>query len=227
MTPRGELGLPYKNNTGMSGSEGVRRGAYVVHDCFDAGRAGANGGGSPAASSASPLPDIILIGSGQDVALVMRAKEILLEMSSRCNQQLQAVLAEFPTAASVVKPSRLKVRIVSMPCWELFDEQDQAYQDSVLLTNYNDILRIYVEKAATKNTGHDKYAHLSVLMPSFGLSGKAAEVERKLEFTPDYIASKVWAVWVHRGRRLREAGAEADQGLSTWVSQITHRLGRH
>lgn len=47
------------------------------------------------------------------------------------------------------------------------------------------MLSIYVEKAATKNTGHDKYAQYSVLMPSFGLSGKGADVERKLEFTAE------------------------------------------
>ena len=68
-----------------------------------------------------------------------------------------------------------------------FDEQEQDYQDSVLLSNYSDILRIYVEKAATKNTGHDKYAQFSVLMPSYGLSGPSADVERKLEFTPEYV----------------------------------------
>jgi hypothetical protein len=35
-------------------------------------------------------------------------------------------------------------------------------QESVLLSNYTDVLSIYVEKAATKNTGHDKYAQYSV-----------------------------------------------------------------
>uniref|UniRef100_A0A7S0FDH9 Transketolase-like pyrimidine-binding domain-containing protein n=1 Tax=Pyrodinium bahamense TaxID=73915 RepID=A0A7S0FDH9_9DINO len=219
MTSRGELGLPYKSNSGVQGTEGVQRGAYVVHECFDEP---ADGSGK-----ARPLPDIILIGSGQDVGLVMKTKEILLQMSTKFNEQLEAALVGFPTAASTVKPTRLKVRIVSMPCWELFDEQDQEYQDSVLLSNFHDVLRIYVEKAATKNTGHDKYAHFSVLMPSYGLSGKAADVERKLEFTPDYIASKVWSRWVDRGRTLQEAGDEADRGLSTWVSHLTRRAGSH
>merc|ERR1712051_600350 len=112
-----------------------------------------------------------------------------------------------------------------MPCWELFDEQDQEYQESVLLSNHQDVLRIYVEKAATKNTGHDKYAHYSVLMPSFGLSGKAADVEKKLEFTPEYIAAKVWASWMDRGRILPQAGDEPDHGPSTWVSQCTDAPG--
>jgi len=114
-----------------------------------------------------------------------------------------------------------------MPCWELFDEQEQDYQASVLLSNYNDILRIFVEKASTKNTGHDKYAHFSVLMPSYGLSGKAADVERKLEFTPEFIAAKVWSQWLDRGRRVRQGGDEADTGYSTWVSRLGSRAGAH
>merc|ERR1719356_2216471 len=126
-----------------------------------------------------------------------------------------------------VQSSRIKVRVVSMPCWELFDEQDQEYQDSVLLSDYSDILRIYVEKASTKNTGHDKYAHFSVLMPSYGLSGTSAEVEKQLEFTPEFIASKVWSRWMDRGRRLAGAGDEADLGPSTWGSRISRRSGAH
>ena len=47
-----------------------------------------------------------------------------------------------------------------------------APQESVLLSNYTDVLSIYVEKAATKNTGHDKYAqprpHLAKLFFNAG-----------------------------------------------------------
>jgi transketolase len=114
-----------------------------------------------------------------------------------------------------------------MPCWELFDEQDQDYQDSVLLSNYNDILRIFVEKCSTKNTGHSKYAHFSVVMPSYGLSGPAAEVEEKLEFTPEYIAAKVWSSWVQRGRNLSSEGDRGDLGLDSWVSKLNRRAGAH
>eukprot|EP00929_Paragymnodinium_shiwhaense_P103980 TRINITY_DN678_c0_g1_i5.p1 TRINITY_DN678_c0_g1~~TRINITY_DN678_c0_g1_i5.p1 ORF type:complete len:982 (-),score=266.98 TRINITY_DN678_c0_g1_i5:102-2993(-) len=231
MTSRGELGLPYKSNAEMMGREGVHKGAYVVHECFES-PAATNGTASMVRQMSlgtnTPLPDIVLIGSGQDVALCMKTKEILLEWSTKFNEQVSKAFADFPVgvpgAASFVRPAPLKIRIVSMPCWELFDEQDEEYQDSVLLSHYNDILRVYVEKAATKNTGHDKYAHFSVLMSSYGLSGKASEVERKLEFTPDFIASKVWAEWVDRGRRLPKGGDLADQGLSTWVSRLRHRM---
>jgi len=224
MTSRGELGLPYKCNTGIKGLDGLKKGAYVIHDCFDE-----NGEAylSPNAAKVRPLPDIVLIGSGQEVALVMKTKEILLQCWRKLSTDMQASFKDFPAMVIPPPAAPLKVRVVSMPCWELFDEQDQEYQDSVLLSNYDDILRIYVEKAATKNTGHDKYAHLSILMPSYGLSGKAADVEKKLEFTPEYIASKVWARWADRGRRLPMAGDEADQGYSTWVSRMTRRVGSH
>merc|ERR1712061_778393 len=81
---------------------------------------------------------------------LMKTKEILLAWSRRLEQDTRNALREFPSIVGVQAPQPLKIRIVSMPCWELFDEQDLEYQDAVLLSNYNDILRIYVEKAATK-----------------------------------------------------------------------------
>ncbi|CAJ1354946.1 unnamed protein product [Effrenium voratum] len=234
MTSRGELGLPYKPNAGMSGREGVKSpsastacrmkhgGAYVVHDCFDLSPER----GAQRNISGARVPDIILIGSGQDVGLCMRTKEILLKWSSSFYEQLHKTF-DGSVPLPISHQPCLKIRIVSMPCWELFDEQDQDYQESVLLSNYTDVLSIYVEKAATKNTGHDKYAQYSVLMPSFGLSGKGAEVERKLEFTPDFVASKVWAAWIDRGRHVQVAADTGDRGLSTWVSRMARRAGAH
>jgi len=211
MTSRGELGLPYQSNAFVQGDAGVQKGAYVIHECYD-----------ESSGQSQCLPDIVLIGSGQDVALVMETKELLLDWSSKLNEHLQNAQSTLPVKASV--PQKLKIRVVSMPCWELFDEQDTDYQDSVLLSNHDNILRIYVEKAATKNTGHDKYAHFSVVMPSYGLSGKGPEVEKKLEFTPDFIASKVWGVWTDRGRCLPQPGDEADIGPKTWVSRLGRRI---
>jgi len=216
MTSRGELGLPYKRNTSMVGEEGVKLGAYVIHECYDDQNL-----------TYKPLPDIVLIASGQDVCLVMKTKELLLQWSRDFNKKLEESFAGFPAHTMTQKLAPIKVRIVSMPCWELFDEQDQDYQDSVLLSNYSDILRIYVEKASTKNTGHDKYAHFSVLMPSYGLSGPVADVERKLEFTPEFIAAKVWSSWVQRGRNLPRSGDTADLGLDSWVSRLHRRAGSH
>jgi len=226
MTSRGELGLPYKANTRVQGQDGVGRGAYVIHDCVDELQ--------PLVSSGQRkreyiVPDIILIGSGQDVSLVMRAKEILLQRSKALNQKLQS--SSFP-GIHCVAPSLeavvLKIRVVSMPSWEIFDEQDIAYQDSVLCVGH-DVLRLYVEKAATRNTGHDKYAQLSILVPSYGLSGKAADVESHLGFTPEHVAEKVWASWLERYHFPSRIGDEisreevqdkADVGFVKWLSHV-------
>ena len=65
----------------------MKRGAYVVHDCFDIPF---NGSLSKASHlpTGSKVPDIILIGSGQDVGLCMQAKELLLKWSSAFYEQL-------------------------------------------------------------------------------------------------------------------------------------------
>ena len=52
-------------------------------------------------------PDVILIGTGSEVALCMKAQEKL-------------------------KGYGVKARVVSMPSWNLFDGQDEAYRESVL-----------------------------------------------------------------------------------------------
>jgi len=81
--------LPTLDRGALAPAEGLRRGAYVLADAT-------NG-----------EPDVILIASGSEVALIVAARQKLLE------KQIQA-------------------RIVSMPSWELFDVQPQEYRDSVL-----------------------------------------------------------------------------------------------
>jgi transketolase len=82
MTSRGELGLPYKSNTGVQGQDGLQRGAYVIHDCYDHEDVKNGQNGNTNNGHLKPLPDIILIASGQDVALVMKTKELMLEWSA-------------------------------------------------------------------------------------------------------------------------------------------------
>eukprot|EP00913_Durusdinium_trenchii_P027128 g25455.t1 len=104
MTCRGELGLPYKPNAGMSGREGVKRGAYVVHDCFDIPTGTSHG--SHTLPTGSKVPDIILIGSGQDVGLCMQTKELLLKWSSAFYEQLHISFdGPIPLPISVNQPS--------------------------------------------------------------------------------------------------------------------------
>ena len=81
--------LPTLDRARYASAAGVRRGAYILADAE-------NG-----------EPDVLLIGTGSEVALCIKAYE-----------QLKAE----GTAA----------RVVSMPSWELFEQQDRAYQDHVL-----------------------------------------------------------------------------------------------
>jgi len=88
--------------SGADALQGVRKGAYVVAD--------------------APDPKILLIGTGSELQLAVRAHE--------------ALLAE-----------GMASRVISMPCTEWFDEQDQAYRDSVLLPSVR--ARVAVEAGAT------------------------------------------------------------------------------
>lgn len=81
--------LPTLDRTRFSAADGLRRGAYVLADVPDG------------------KPDLILIASGSEVALIVEARQKLLE-------------------------KKIRARLVSMPSWELFEAQPREYRDSVL-----------------------------------------------------------------------------------------------
>lgn len=107
--------------------------------------------------------DVILIGSGSEVHLCIAAKEILAKDS-------------------------VKVRIVSMPCTGIFDEQDEAYRASVLPS----AVRARVTCEAASTMGWDRYAGLDgecIGMTSFGASAPAKDVAAKFGFTAENVAA--------------------------------------
>jgi transketolase len=107
-------------------------------------------------------PDLILIATGSEVSLAVEVKKLL-------------------------DPKGIATRIVSMPCWELYDEQPQSYKDAVLPPDVT--ARISIEAAAT--LGWSKYVGdrgLTVGIDHFGASAPAAEVAKAFGFTPDRIA---------------------------------------
>lgn len=81
-----------------------------------------------------------------------------------------------------------KVRVVSMPCWELFDEQSLEYKLSVFPEG---VPVVSVEAGCT--AGWDKYAHASIGVPAFGMSAPAGQIYEKLGITGPGIAAKVAA----------------------------------
>jgi transketolase len=108
-------------------------------------------------------PEVIIIATGSEVSLAVQAHENLLAEGIRS-------------------------RVVSMPSWEIFEEQSQAYQDSVLPPNVK--ARVAVEQAST--LGWERYVGRSgrvIGMKTFGASAPLKELQRKFGFEPDQIVS--------------------------------------
>ena len=108
-------------------------------------------------------PDVVLMGTGTEVSLCLAAHDKL-------------------TAAGI------KSRVVSMPSWELFEEQDEAYRDSVLPPNLD--ARVAVEFASS--FGWERYTGRRgkiIAMKTFGASAPLKELQTKFGFHPDQIVS--------------------------------------
>ncbi len=106
-------------------------------------------------------PEVILMGTGSELYL--------------CVQAYQALEKE-----------GIAARVVSMPCWEQFELQDQAYQDEVLPPDI--AARVAVEQAATM--GWERYTgRLGVVvgMHTFGASAPLPSLLTKFGFTPEKI----------------------------------------
>ena len=106
-------------------------------------------------------PQVILIASGSEVSLAVGAHEQL-------------------TAGGI------RSRVVSMPSWEIFDQQPREYQENVLPTKVT--ARISVEEAST--LGWERYVGTSgriIGMKTFGASAPLKELQRKFGFEPDRV----------------------------------------
>ena len=125
--------------------DGLTKGAYVLADC-------------------DGKPDIILIGTGSEVHIILEAKERLLE---------EGVAA----------------RVVSMPSWELFEKTSQDYKDRVLLPDVQ--TRLAVE--AGSPMGWCRYVGSSgavIGINGFGASAPGGIVMEKYGFTPHHVVQK-------------------------------------
>ena len=81
----------------------------------------------------------------------------------------------------------IATRVVSLPCWELFDRQPQAYRDQVIPPAVR--ARVAVEQAST--LGWDRYVGdggAVVGMHTFGASAPLKQLLVKFGFTPDQVA---------------------------------------
>ncbi len=83
-----------------------------------------------------------------------------------------------------------RARVVSMPSWELFERQSQAYRDEVIPPHVT--VRISVEQAST--TGWDRYvdpAGARIGMNTFGASAPLKALQKKFKFTADRLVVAV------------------------------------
>jgi transketolase len=138
--------VPTLDRTKLLPASGARRGAYVI----------AETAGRPA--------EIILIGSGSELSLVVDAKAKLEDKGK-------------------------SVRVVSMPSENIFEKQDQAYRDSVLPPNIR--RRLAVEAGAPMSWYRWVGLDGDIIgMTTYGASGKSEEVMKHFGFTVDNIVER-------------------------------------
>ena len=136
--------LPTLDREKYASAEGVLKGGYVLAD--------------------SDAPEVILIATGSELSLVVKAHEQL-------------------TADGVAS------RVVSLPSWYRFERQDEAYRDGVLPPAVKP--RLAVEMAG--ELGWDRYVGShgdTVTMSTFGASAPLAKLQDKYGFTVDNIVAK-------------------------------------
>ena len=107
-------------------------------------------------------PDLILIATGSEVSLALDAAKLLAAKGT-------------------------KARVVSMPSWKLFDQQDETYRNSVLPAEVK--ARISIEAGAT--IGWSKYVGehgIAYGLDHFGTSAPAAAIAKEYGFTPEHVA---------------------------------------
>ena len=139
--------------------------------------AGARRGAYVLADADGGRPEVILIGTGSEVSLAMAAADILRGEGRR-------------------------VRVVSMPSWELFGSQPAEYREEVLPPGVT--ARVAVEAASP--LGWERWVGQAgdvVGLNRFGASAPAADIYKHLNFTPEYVAE--------RARALLDAGAQGER----------------
>ncbi len=124
--------------------------------------AGVANGAYVLVDAAGPTPDAILMATGSEIQLALAARDELLA-------------------------GGIDARVVSMPCWELFDRQPKEYRDQVLPPSVK--ARVAIEQAST--LGWDRYVGdggAVIGMHTFGASAPLKQLLTKFGFTPDKVA---------------------------------------
>ena len=111
----------------------------------------------------SGSPEIVILASGSEVSLA-------IEVANKLNDK--------------------KIRVVSMPCWELFDMQPNKYKEQLIPERGS--LKVSIEAGITQ--GWEKYIGrygVSIGINHFGSSAPAADLAEKFGFTSDKVIEKI------------------------------------
>ncbi|HEY90671.1 MAG TPA: transketolase [Dehalococcoidia bacterium] len=138
--------LPLLDQTTLAPAKGLQRGGYTLWE-------------------SSGKPEVILIGTGSEVHIVLEAGMLLQDNKG------------------------IAVRVVSLPSWELFDRQPEDYRNSVLPPDIT--ARIAVEAAST--FGWERYVGLNGIVigiDRFGASAPADVIYEKLGLTASHVVDE-------------------------------------
>jgi transketolase len=141
--------VPTLDRKVLAPADGLRRGAYVLNP-------------------AEREPELILIGTGSEVSLLVGAEPILRQRG-------------------------LRVRVVSMPSWELFEQQSADYRESVLPRAVK--ARLAVE--AARSFGWERWVGSDgdvVSVDRFGASAPGGTVLKEYGFTVDNVVARALAL---------------------------------
>lgn len=125
-------------------------------------------GGYAISDTAAGLePDVVIIATGSEVSLAIAAKEKLHEHG-------------------------LVVRVVSMPCFELFEKQSQSYKNQIL--GAKNILKVAIEAGVSQGWHHIiSNDGIFIGMDDFGASGKAEDLFKHFGITAEATCEKIVA----------------------------------
>jgi len=152
--------IPTFDRSKYASAAGVARGAYILADSSSATQSSSDDA-RVAQPPSAVLPELILMATGSEVSLCISAYETLTAEGR-------------------------KVRVVSMPSWEIFEHQSAEYRESVLPSAVT--ARIAVEQASTfgwaQYVGH---AGKVIGMKTFGASAPLKELLKRFGFTPEAV----------------------------------------
>jgi transketolase len=156
--------VPVIDQTRYRSAIGAQRGAYILAEAE-----GTQGGAREERETATTTPPaLILMATGSEVSLALEAREALQKEGT-------------------------PARVVSMPCWELFEEQPEGYREEVLPPNVT--ARLSIEAGA--RLGWDRYVGPRgdcVCLDRFGASAPGDVAMRELGFNLENVLRRARAL---------------------------------